>query len=250
MKLYELAYCCRLYEHLTGYDRHLSQLHQRVESGLDPLIPAHRTALFQWLNGWGCRQFAREHHATTASDSLVQWAASWLERLPASPEQLTDLSAARLELCAGAYDALRVLPASRRTLSSGRVSVVTYGPTGTAKTLFALRPNVFPPWDDPIRILLGFGKDGASFQRYLTKVASTLRELAAEAGIPVTALPELVQRPNSSPPKLVDEYNWVVRTKRCPPPTPEEVLRWADWARPAQARDSQRNPADDGRRAT
>ena len=61
MKLYELAYCCRLYGHLTGYDRHLSQLHQRVGSGLDPLIPAHRTALFQWLNGWGCRQFAREH---------------------------------------------------------------------------------------------------------------------------------------------------------------------------------------------
>jgi hypothetical protein len=230
MKLYELAYCCRLYGHLTGYDRHLSQLHQRVGSGLDPLIPAHRTALFQWLNGWGCRQFAREHHATTASDSLVQWAASWLDRLPASPEQLTNLSAARLERCAEAYDALRVLSASRRTLNSGRVSVVTYGPTGTAKTLFALRPNVFPPWDDPIRILLGFGKDGASFQRYLTEVASTLRELAAEAGIPVTALPELVQRPNSSPPKLVDEYNWVVRTKRCPPPTPEEVLRWADWA--------------------
>jgi hypothetical protein len=91
--------------------------------------------------------------------------------------------------------------------------------------------------------------DGASFQRYLTEVARTLRELAAEAGIPVTALPELVQRPNSSPPKLVDEYNWVVRTKRCPPPTPEEVLRWADWARPAQAGASNRNQAD-GQRAT
>jgi hypothetical protein len=78
MKLYELAYYCRLYGHLTGYDRHLSQLHQSVRSGLDPSNPAHRTALFQWLNGWGCRQFARQHHATTASDSLVSWAASWL----------------------------------------------------------------------------------------------------------------------------------------------------------------------------
>jgi hypothetical protein len=95
MKLYELAYCCRLYGHLTGYDRHLSQLHQSVRSGLDPSNPAHRTALFQWLNGWGCRQFARQHHATTASDSLVSWAASWLGKLPARPEQLTDLPATR-----------------------------------------------------------------------------------------------------------------------------------------------------------
>jgi hypothetical protein len=177
------------------------------------LLPAHRAALFQWLNGWGCRQFAKQHHATTASDSLVSWATSWLGNLPAWPEQLTDLSAAKLKLCAGAYDALRVLPASRRTLNNGKVSVVTYGPTGTAKTLFALCPNVFPPWDDPIRILLGYGSDGASFQRYLTEVASTLRALAAEAGVPVAALPELVERPNSSPPKLVDEYNWVVSTR-------------------------------------
>jgi hypothetical protein len=77
---------------------------------------------------------------------------------------------------------------------------------------------------------LGFGTDGASFQRYLTAVASTLRALAAEARVPVAALPRLVERPDSSPPKLVDEYNWVVRTRRCPPPTPEEVLRWAQWA--------------------
>jgi hypothetical protein len=239
MKLYELAYCCRLYGHLTGYDRHLNQLRQRVGPRLDPLLPDHRAALFEWLNGWGCRQFARQHHATTASDSLVSWAASWLGNLPDWPTQLTDLSAAELELCAGAYNALRDLPASSRTLRTGRVSQVTYGPTGTAKTLFALRPNVFPPWDTPIRKLFGVGRDGASFKRYLTDVASTLREVASEAGTPVATLPELVERPNSSPPKLVDEYNWVVTTKRCPPPVPEEVLRWAEWARLAPAGDGE-----------
>jgi hypothetical protein len=154
-----------------------------------------------------------------------------------------------LALCAGAYNALRVLPASRRTLNSEKVAVVTYGPTGTAKTLFALRPNVFPPWDDPIRMRLGFGSDGTSFQRYLTEVASTLRALAAEAAVPVAALPQLVERPNSSPPKLVDEYNWVVRTRRCPPPTQEEVLRWAQWARRAQPPSATGDPVE-GRRAT
>jgi hypothetical protein len=63
--------------------------------------------------------------------------------------------------------------------------------------------------------------------------------VAAEAGVSVAVLPELVERPNSSPPKLVDEYNWVVKTKRMPPPAPEELLRWAEWARLAQARDGQ-----------
>jgi hypothetical protein len=44
-------------------------------------------------------------------------------------------------------------------------------------------------------------------------------------------------RPNLSPPKLIDESNWVVKTRRCPPPAPEEVLRWADWAQQGQAQD-------------
>jgi hypothetical protein len=83
-----------------------------------------------------------------------------------------------------------------------------------------------------------------SFQRYLTEVASTLRALAAEAGVPVADLPKLVERPNSSPPKLVDEYNWVVRTRRCPPPTLEEVLRWAEWARQGQQEPATGHPVD------
>jgi hypothetical protein len=128
--------------------------------------------------------------------------------------------------------------ASHRTLKSGRTTPVTYGPAGAAKTLFVLQPNVFPPWDDEIRRRLRFSKDATGFRRYLTEVMNTLRELSSEARRPIAALPELVGRPNSSPPKLVDEYNWVFWTKRCRPPAPEELLRWADWAQLAQAGDA------------
>lgn len=217
MNLFELRYGCRLYGQLTTYDASLQRFRHRVDPALDPSRSEHRAALFEWLNSWGCRQFAREQHATIASDSLVRWATVWLSRLPSPDSLLTDLTPGDIRDCAHAYDGLRGLTASHRPLSGGRSSVVTYGPTGAAKTLFALRPNVVPPWDAPIRATLGFSGDLESFRVYLTRVAEQLKSLALEADAPVSKLPALVARPDSSPPKLIDEYNWVVITKGLPP---------------------------------
>jgi len=230
VRLFELAYGCRLYGCLTGFDDTLNQLRHRTAPALDPRRAEHRAALFEWLNSWGCRQFAKEHHATTASDSLVRWADAWLERLPAPAAHLTELSVPELEQALHAYDALRVSVASQRHLGADASADVTYGPTGAAKTLFALRPNVFPPWDDPIRVHGGYGAGAAGLLAYLLDVARSLRELSAEAGVPVSDLPGLVGRPGSSPPKLIDEYHWVVVTRGCPPPTPDEIAQWARWA--------------------
>lgn len=230
MKLFELAYCCRLYQHFTKYDDSLSALRDQTPGGLDPYLPAHRATLFEWLNSWGCRQFAKEHHATTASVSLVSWANTWLDRLPRPDRQLTDLSRRELELAADAYGALRDCHASLKQRATGPAFPVTYGPTGAAKTLFALRPNVFAPWDEPIRIECGHGLEVADFLAYTTNVADSLRSLSAEAGVPVKDLPAIVNRPDSSPPKLIDEYNWVVMTRGCTPPTLEEIAQWNRWA--------------------
>ena len=219
MKLADLQDACRLYGQLTTYDASLQRFKRLVAPGLDPRRADHRASLFQWLTSWGCRQFALEHQATTASDSLVQWADAWLARLPAPSALLTDLSPTQIRECAKAYDALRGKVASYRTLAGGRRAAVTFGPTGAAKTLFALRPNAVPPWDDPIRAALGHRGDLGSFRVYLTRVADQLRCLAQEAGVPIASLPALVGRPGSSPPKLVDEYNWVVITKGLPPAT-------------------------------
>jgi hypothetical protein len=95
---------------------------------------------------------------------------------------------------------------------------VTFGPTGAAKTLFALRPNAIPPWDEPIRCSVRATGDMGSFRVYLTNIARQVRSLADEAGVAVESLPMLVDRPESSPPKLIDEYNWIVVTKGIMPP--------------------------------
>jgi hypothetical protein len=229
MRLFELAYCCRLYGDISGYDASLAHV-WALGPTLDPYDATHRTALFVWLNAWGCRQFTKKHHATIASDSLVRWAAEWLSRLPGPDAQLAELSPLELATCAAAYDDLRIQTAGLRRWPDGHDVAATYGPTGAAKTLFAIRPGVFPPWDDPIRAHFGYGADQTSFGRYLSSVAALLRELASEAGGSVADLPALVGRPHSSPPKLIDEYNWMVVTKGYRPPTADEVRSWATWA--------------------
>jgi hypothetical protein len=175
-------------------------------------------ALFQWLNSWQCRQFARRDHATVASPSLVAWADRWFHRLPGSDEHLTNLAANDIRTLAAAYADLKVSPASRQALPSGRSVVKGYGPTGAIKTLFALRPLAVPPWDDAIRQRLGYDGSGESLERYLLDVARQLRGLAAEAGVDVGRLPAIVGRPSSPPPKLIDEYNFVAYTKGVPIP--------------------------------
>lgn len=70
-----------------------------------------------------------------------------------------------------------------------------FGATGAAKALFAVRPNVVPPWDDPIRRALGYDESAGSFDVYLHDVPAKLRALAAEGGTVVSRLPVAVGRP-------------------------------------------------------
>jgi hypothetical protein len=228
MRVFELAFACRLYAHFTDYDESLERLRAGC-SPLDPFKSSHRVALLSWLNSWGCRQFSKDYHLL-ASASLASWATLWISRLPGPDAPLTDLSPDEIEVCANAYEALRDCRAAVKQRPGGPDFYVTFGPTGAAKTLFALRPNAFAPWDDPIRDARGWGPDGLSFQHYLTEAADQLRGLAIEASVSVDALPALVGRPQSSPPKLIDEYNWVVLTRSCPPPVPSELAQWARWA--------------------
>jgi hypothetical protein len=56
----------------------------------------------------------------------------------------------------------------------------------------------------------------------LTNVATQLYGLASEAKAPVSDLPALVERRDSSPPKLIDEYNFVTITLGLRPPRVDE----------------------------
>ncbi len=215
MTVQELQDACRLYGLMTGFDSTLARFRASVAPGFDPFVPEHRLHLLKWLNAWACRQFSIKDRPL-ASASLEAWAGEWLERLPAPDRHLTDLTASEVRTCFEAYESLGAMPASRRALPTGKVSTVTYGPTGAAKTLFALRPLGVPPWDEPIRLELQ--RQGVhSFRAYLARVAEQLRSLSAEAAAPVQDLPAFIGRPESSPPKLIDEYNWIIITRRINP---------------------------------
>jgi hypothetical protein len=230
MRLHELAFSCRVYGALTGYDSSLAKLRKATGAKLDPYNPSHQDVLFKWLNDWGCRQFSTAHHATVAAPSLVAWASKWLTALPPDDVPLDAIDQAQFDQIGQAYGDLRARQAGTRTLSNGSTSNVEYGPVGAAKTLFAIRPNLCAPWDEFTLTRLGFDRSAASYSKYLQLVLSQLREVAIQAGIEIAGLPALVGRAESTPPKLIDEYYWVTITRGFVPPTREELAKWLAWA--------------------
>ena len=226
VRLHGLAFACRIYGALTGYDSSLAKLRQATGQNLDPQDPVHQEYLFGWLNDWGCRQFSTAHHASVAAPSLAAWAAEWLPRLPSASAALEATGPAQMDLIGRAYGDLRARQAGTRTRSSGMISHVEYGPVGAAKTLFAPRPNLCPPWDDYTLTRLGFDRSATSYARYLRHVRSQLEAVAAQADVTIAQLPALVGRPDSTPPKLIDEYYWVTITRNFTPPTRDELAQW------------------------
>ncbi len=95
----------------------------------------------------------------------------------------------------------------------GRKVAVTFGDTATAKALFALRPQALIPWDEPIRRAFGPPGGGVTYVKLLELAAAALDGLARRLGASVGELPGLLGRPESSPPKLVDEYLWIRITR-------------------------------------
>lgn len=230
IRLHELAFACRVYGALTGYDSSLARLRQATGNDLDPQNPAHQEVLFRWLNDWGCRQFSTAHHVSVAAPAIAAWASEWLTRFPPAGAALDAIDPAQADLVGRAYGDLRTRQAGIRTLRNGRISHVEYGPVGAAKTLFALRPSLCAPWDDYTLSQLGFDRSAASYSSYLRHVLSQLQAVATQAGVSIAELPALVGRPDSTPPKLIDEYYWVTITRSFTPPTRQELAKWLTWA--------------------
>jgi len=109
--------------------------------------------------------------------------------------------------------------ASKRKLNKKKI-IVKVGPVGASKILFALRPNVFPPWDTPICKELKYTMSGEGYVIYLKDVQNHLLTLNREchsSKISINNLPVILKREKSSLPKLIDEYNWITITKKINP---------------------------------
>lgn len=231
MRLFQLAYVCRTYGDLTQYDAGYLNFLDRTGGELDFRRPTHMSALLEWLNSWGCRQFAVDCHKQ-AADSIVRWAEKWEPALPSASTTLDSLSDEDIQVVGDAYAGLSKCLASTRT-RGGKQYDVQVGPTGAAKILFAARPKVFPPWDKPIRAEFRWDGGRGSYCSYLASVREQIRQLhheAAELGIPPEDIPSAIGRPRSTLPKLIDEFNWVTITKHCLPPEPSEIARWYRWS--------------------
>jgi hypothetical protein len=141
----------------------------------------------------------------------------------------TDLEFAAVER---AYAGLVHRLASNRMLAAGRESRVEVGPTGTAKVLFALRPNALIPWDDPMRAHFRLDGSAHSYANFLRGVKLQLEALGsecAEHGFESQELPRILGRTDSSLPKLIDEFHWVTISRRCPTPQQNVLRRWISW---------------------
>lgn len=215
MSLEELAGYLRRYEQATSYDISVSRLMDKTAGPADLTNAEHRDALIEWLRQWGCRHLARADHART-SEALFNWYSEFQGVLPDQTTSLLNLSRDELTLSAIAFDQLSQWPAASRRRAKG-VSEVRVGPTAAAKTLWAIRPNTFAPWDDPIRDALGFSFNDSAYRSYMEQVARHLRGFIERFSVSLNDLPKAVGRPDSSPPKLVDEYYWARITRNLSP---------------------------------
>ena len=232
MRLFELAYACRIYGGLTKFDVGYLDFVDKTGGSLNFRDSAQMKALLVWLNSWGCRQFALAYHRQ-ATESIQRWAKHWESNLPDSSTTTGHLSDRDIEMVGDAYANLSKRLASKRT-ANGNEYIVRVGPTGAAKILFAARPRAFPPWDDPIRAKLGFDSSPRSYCDYLATVREQVRELileATEIGVPAENIPLEIGRHRFTLPKLIDEYNWVTLTKGFLPPKPDEIAKWYHWSR-------------------
>ncbi len=230
MRLFELAYACRIYAGVTEFDKGYKSFVKAVGKRIDLGSSKHLKELLKWLNSWGCRQFAIKYHAN-AMESIKQWAHKWESKLPDRNISLEALSEKEIDIICEAYDSLSKQFASKRQNGSKKTDV-KIGHTGAAKILFAIRPNTLPPWDIPIRKAFGFDGEPASYGNYLRQVREKVQELCSDArryGLEPNGIGSAVDRPNSSLPKLVDEYNWVTLTKKVNVPGLNILNKWLKW---------------------
>ena len=191
----------------------------------DLAIRADCTILLKFLNEWGCRQFKLDNH-NEAAKGLTKWYKKASSSLPNQSSLLIDQSGKKIKEYCKIFDELRLTYAS----TDKRGVIKTVGPVGAAKTLFALRKNTFPPWDNPIIDKFEFSKNGEGYTNYLLQTKEELQILKTECkshNIDIRQIPEILNRQHASLVKFIDEYYWLTITRNCNPTSIIELTKTA-----------------------
>ena len=234
MKLSQLAFACYLYRAFTDFDKSFIDFLKATNYSVDLTISEHRNKLLIWLNSWGCRQFAVEYH-NLASKEILSWYNEYKSNLPSSTKFLWELSESEFISVTMAFESLSKRTASIRKKNKNTYSV-SIGPTGASKILFAIRPKALIPWDEKIRqhFKRHFKCEKESelyiaYHREVIKMLEKLKKQCQSHGLQFINLPKILNRPNSSIPKLIDEYHWVTISNNCPAPSIETFQLWINW---------------------
>lgn len=207
----ELKTACTEYASSRDYDRSYLRFCSATGNSLNLFREDHRTHLLSWLNSWGCRQFSKEYHPL-ASSEILDWYSDHVGNLPSSAEFLSELPEEKLPAIQSAYEALSRKTASFRPRKGHSAPIrVTVSDTGASKIFFALRPQVFLPWDKDIRdshrMKYGIFSYSA-FLKYAKACANELHDECTKRNLDFSTIPFILGRPHSTIPKLLDEFHW------------------------------------------
>lgn len=218
MKLLHLKIACYLYNQFTDYDNSYLKLLEKYPN-LDLNETEHVKALIEWLRSWGCRQFKSDNE-NISTNSIMDWYKSKKSIIPSRSDCLIDYDlAANKGVIIEIFNNLSGRKAATRQLRDREIDV-SIGPVGTAKTLFALRPNFFSPWDIPIYNKFQLEDNGSGYVKYLSRVQNELREIRdilKDTNINWNELFGYLKKQHKSYPKLIDEYYWITITQGCDP---------------------------------
>ena len=218
MNINELAVACKLYNEKTNFDVSYIDFIKSINFSLDLTNPSHRQCLIKWLNRWACRQFAKKYHGSF-SNLILQWYKEFSHLLTDKNKNILELNEDDYNNILLIYEKLKNIEASKRVVYS-KVSSVKVGPTGAPKILFALRPKSLILWDGPMRNYFNEGDSGFAYINYIKNASKLIWELEKECnknGFDIADLPAKINRPFSTLPKLIDEYNWVILTRKWTP---------------------------------
>jgi hypothetical protein len=225
ISLLRLALVCYVFGAFAEFDKAYEELLEQTNQKSDPGKSEHRKALLNWLNRWQMRHISKANHEI-ASKSLLIWWKSIGRKLP--DFDLRKYSDMEINLAGEAYAKLSKAVAAKRPLDTPR-----FGITAASKIMFALHPDAFPPWDQPICRCLGYDGQERSYKNYLRDVKMVLLRLEKACrryGFSLSELPDKIGRKNSTPVKLIDEYNWLVITKEYSPPDRGTLKLWLNWS--------------------
>jgi hypothetical protein len=181
----------------------------------------HRENLLLFLKRYGCRQ----RYNKDASRLIENWYAQHCGNLPDINMHLWELTSQQLCKIYTAFTALSALPVVIR-----KKSIIRLGQIPAAKAIFAIRPKALFAWDNKIRKKY-VGKNG-SYKDFLEKMRGLIPQIRKQCerqDFKLHELPNKLNKPDITIPKLIDEYNWITITRGLRP-TIKDFHNWYKWS--------------------